>query len=171
MSELFKGLASMTFWEYFADFHGSLAMFSLVLFGAGIVLYKVALKDTRFVPWLKNALLVLFLNLVALDIAGLTAYVPYRAPTDTSPRTILKSIEYTRWLHTIVFEHKEFLAFAPPIIILVAYLITKKLGTDFNSKDASFLRKSIIFSLVISLIFVLLVAGEAVIVTKAQHIR
>lgn len=171
MSELFKGLASLTFWEYFADFHGTLAMLSLVLFGAGIVLYKVALKDTGFVAWLKNVLLVLFFNLVALDIAGLTAYVPYRAPTDTSPRTILKSIESTKWLHTIVFEHKEFLAFAPPLIILVAYLITKRLGSDFNSKDAKYYRKAVIFSLVIALIFTLLVAGEAVLVTKAQPVR
>lgn len=171
MNEFIQGLSTLTFWEKIADFHGTLSMLSLVLFGAGIVLYKVVKADTKYLPWLKNTLLALFFNLLFLDIIGLTIYVPYRTTEGLSPRTLLKASEHTKWFHTIIFEHKEFLAFAPPIIILVAYLVTQKLDNKFNSKENIYLRKSVIFSLVIALIAVLLVAGEAVLVTKAQPLK
>lgn len=171
MNEFIQGLSTLTFWEKIADLHGTMSMLSLILFGAALVLYKVSTIDIKFLPWLKNILLLLFSNLLFLDFVGLTIYAPYRTTEVLSPRTILKSSEATSWLHTIVFEHKEFLAFAPPLIILVAYLVTSTLGNKFNSKQMNYLRYSIIFSLVISLVLVLLVAGEAVLVTKAQPLK
>lgn len=167
--EVFNNILALSFWEKFANFHGMLAMTSLILFGAGIVLYFVAQKSERFVPWLKGVLLFLLIDLIILDIAGLLVYMPYRA--SGGQRTILKASESTRWLHSVVFEHKEFLAFAPPLIILAAFLVTNFLGEYFSTAKASRLRKSVIFSLVSALALVLLVAGEAVLVSKAAPVK
>lgn len=167
--DVFVKLFNLPFWEKFADFHGLLSMLSLILFGAAIVLYFVVKKGNNFYTWLKNILLLLFINLLLLDIAGLTVYVPYRA--EEGPRTFLKSSESTAWLHSVIFEHKEFLAFAPPLIILTVFLVTKTLRANFRDESNSKLSKSVIFGLIISLIFVLIVAAEAVLVTKAAPVR
>lgn len=167
--ETVVNLLNLPFWSKFADIHGFLAMLSLVLFGAGIVLYFAVKKNIEFVSWLKAVLIVLFADLVLLDIFGLTVYIPYR--TEGGPRSILKASEATAWLHGVVFEHKEFLAFAPPLIILVAFIITRMLGKNFNNENVAFLRRSVIFSLVVALIFVLLVAAEGVIVTKVAPVE
>lgn len=167
--ETFGKISAMSFWEKFVNLHGLLAMLSLILFGAGITLYFATKKDSGFIVWLKNTLLLLFIDLVLLDIAGLLVYIPYRA--SGGPRTVLKASQSTAWLHSVIFEHKEFLAFAPPFIILTAYLLTRVLGKHFNDKKMLALRKSVIFSLISALIIVLLVAFEAVLVTKAAPVK
>ena len=169
MIETIKNLLDIPFWSKFADLHGFWAMLSLILFGAGIVLYFIVKKHAEFISWLKMVLALLFANLVLLDIFGLTVYIPYR--TEGGPRTILKASEATAWLHGVVFEHKEFLAFAPPLIILVAFVVTETLGKNFNDENTRLLRKSVIFSLIIALIFVLMVAAEGVLVTKVAPVE
>lgn len=164
MAELITGLSKLTFWSWLADSHGSLAMLSLVLFGAGIILCLLANKIDFVTRWLKITLMLLFADLVLLDIFGLTIYIPYRA--EGGPRSLLKSSPDLSWLHDIIFEHKEFLAFAPPILILVALLIVSQMGKEFSDPGNKYLWLSVISALVISLIFVLIVAGEAVLVTK-----
>ena len=144
-------------------------MFSLILFGAGIVLYFVVKKSSNFIVWLQSALLLLFINLVLLDTAGLMAYIPYRA--SDGPRTTLMASESTAWLHSIIFEHKEFLAFAPPLLILVAFLLAYFLRKNFNDEKVPALRRSLLFSLISALVLVLLVAAEAVFVTKAAPLK
>ena len=166
--EVFSKLLAFSFWEKFADIHGMLAMFSLILFGAGIVLYFAARKSANFIGWLKAALMLLFVDITLLEIAGLTIYIPYRAPG--GPRSILKASEATAWLHGDIFEHKEFLAFGPMLLVLVAFIVVSILGKNFNDEKVSTLRKSVIFSLVLALIFVLIVAAEGVIVTKAAPV-
>ena len=166
--ELFEKVAQIPFWSKFANLHGLLATLSLLLFGAAIILYFVLKKYQGVFGLFKNVLLTLFINLLALDIFGLMVYVPYRA--ECGPRTLLKASEETSWLHTIVFEHKEFLAFAPLLLILVAFIVVSILGKHFNDERVSTLRKSVIFSLVLALIFVLIVAAEGVIVTKAAPV-
>ena len=166
--EVFSKLLAFSFWEKFADIHGMLAMLSLILFGAGIVLYFAARKNGDFIGWLKTTLMLLFIDITLLDVAGLTVYIPYRA--EGGPRSILKASEATAWLHTDIFEHKEFLAFAPLLLILVAFIVVSILGKHFNDERVSTLRKSVIFSLVLALIFVLIVAAEGVIVTKAAPV-
>ena len=166
--EVFSNLLAFSFWEKFANVHGMLAMFSLILFGAGIILYFASRKNDGFIGWLKTSLMLLFANLVLLDIFGLTVYIPYRA--EGGPRSLLKASESTAWLHSDIFEHKEFLAFAPMILILVAFIVVSILGKNFNSDRVSTLRKSVIFSLIAALIFVLIVAAEGVIVTKAAPV-
>ena len=167
--EVFSRLLALSFWEKFANIHGMLAMLSLILFGAGIILYFIVRKSGNFITWLQGVLLLLFVNLILLDAVGLSVYVPYRA--EGGPRSVLKASESTAWLHTVIFEHKEFLAFAPPLIILTAFLVTKALGKNFNEEKVSSIRKSVIFSLVVALIFVLIVAAEAVMVTKAAPVK
>ena len=167
--DVFVKLFNLSFWEKFADFHGLLSMLSLILFGAGIILYFVVRKSNNFFSWFKNILLTLFIDLVLLDTAGLTVYIPYRA--EGGPRTILKASEATAWYHTVIFEHKEFLAFAPPLIILTVYLVAKTLGSNFNDDSNSKLRKAVLFGLIASLVFVLIVAAEAVLVTKTAPVR
>ncbi len=169
MIETITNLLNLPFWSKFADLHGFLAMLSLILFGAGIILYFIVKKHVEFISWLKITLILLFADLVLLDIFGLTVYIPYRA--EGGPRTILKASEATAWLHGVVFEHKEFLAFAPPLIILVAFIVTETLGKKLNNENVRLLRKSVIFSLIVALIFVLMVAAEGVIVTKAAPVE
>jgi len=167
--DVFSKLLALSFWEKLVNSHGFLAMFSLILFGAGIVLYFVVKKSSYFIVWLQSVLLLLFINLVLLDIAGLIVYVPYRA--SGGPRTLLMASESTAWLHSVIFEHKEFLAFAPPLLILVAFLLAYFLRKNFNDEKVATLRKAVIFSLILALIFVLIVAAEGVIVTKAAPVR
>lgn len=169
MFEVLSHLLSLTFWDKLANVHGLLSMLALILFGAGILLYFVVRKSANFAPWLRNILLILFINLAILDIAGLTVYVRYRA--SGGPRDFLKSSESTAWLHNIIFEHKELLAFAVPLLILVAFFVTRILGDKFNDESLSPLRKSVIFSLVLGLIFVLVIAAEAVLVTKVAPVK
>ena len=115
----------------------------------GLILYFIVKKHVEFISWLKITLILLFADLVLLDIFGLTVYIPYRA--EGGPRTILKASEATAWLHGVVFEHKEFLAFAPPLIILVAFIVTETLGKKLNNENVRLLRKSVIFSFVASI--------------------
>lgn len=164
MVELFEGLSKFSFWSWFANSHGSLAMISLILFGAGIVLYFLSSKIDLAIKWLRVVLSLLFADLVLLDIFGLTVYIPYRE--EGGPRSILKASEDFAWLHNIIFEHKEFLAFAPPILVLVALAAVSQLGAKFGNPGNKYLRLSVITALILSLIFVLIVAGEAVLVTK-----
>jgi len=108
----------------------------------------------------------LFINIFLLDILGLTIYAPYRA--EGGPRTLLKASSENAWLHNIVFEHKEFLAFAPLVLTFCAFFVVLKLGDSFSDNEANkWLRKSVLFSLILALVFVLIVAAEATLVTKA----
>lgn len=166
MDILIRNITALPFWSKFADTHGMFAMISLILFGAALVLYW--LNDSAKTQWLKNVLLVLFINISVLDLFGLIVYIPYRA--EGGPRTILKSSETTSWLHSIIFEHKEFLAFAPVVLIFAAFSVTAMLGSSFNDKKYVYLRKSVLAALILSLVFVLTVAAEAVMVTKTAPI-
>ena len=166
--EVFTKLLAFSFWEKFANSHGMLAMISLILFGSSVILFFAARKSDAFIRWLKASLMFLFANRVLLDIFGLTVYIPYRV--EGGPRSLLKASEATAWLHGDIFEHKEFLAFAPVLLILVAFIVVNILGKNFNSEKVSTLRTSVIFSLILALIFVLIVAAEGVIVTKAAPV-
>jgi len=64
-----------------------------------------------------------------------------------------------------VFEHKEFLALVPVVLILVATIIVFKQNKSF--KNSTGLRKIVLFAVLTALFYVLVVAAEAVLVTKA----
>lgn len=160
-------LSHLSSWEVLGDFHGFLAMLSLVLFGAAIVLYFSLEKIQPAMTWLRNILIALFVDLATLDMFGLFIYVPYR--TKGGPRTMLLSSENTAWLHEIVFEHKEFLAFAPPLLILVACIIVINQGAKFSTRP--YVKKAVLFSIFAALFLVLIVAAEAVLVTKVAPLK
>lgn len=168
MAEFLIKVFQIPFWSKFADFHGFLAMTSLILFGAALVLYFLYNRHTDILKWLKTVSLLLFINILTLEIAGMAIYVPYRA--EGGPRSILKSSEELAWLHNTVFEHKEFLAFAPLVLTLTAFLIIRKLGDNFGENRYLWLRKSVLVSFLLALIFVLIIAAEAVLVTKAAPV-
>jgi len=169
MNELVSNIIDLPFWEKFADLHGFLAMLALLIFGASFVLFSLSAKVNSNVRMLKAALTALFLNLLLLDIVGLTVYVPYRSLG--GPKTILLASETTAWLHNIVFEHKEFLAFAPLILSFTALVVVAKLEDSFGDNEKyEWSRRAVLACLVLSLIFVLTVAAEAVLVTKAAPV-
>lgn len=169
MAELINGLQRISFLSHLANFHGTLAMLSLILFGASIILYFFTVKLQTSISWLKNTLAVLFIDLILLNIAGLITYIPYRGVG--GPKSVLVASANTAWLHNVIFEHKEFLAFAPPLLIFSAMFIVLKLGKSFgDDKKVHYLRLAVISSILLSLLFVLIVAGEAVLVTKTAPI-
>lgn len=168
-SEFAEKILTLSYWEIMSDIHGGLSMFSLILFGGVITLYFSLGKFAKAFNWFKTIVVLLFTSIFLLDFMGLFIYRPYRAKTDFSPRTILKASEETSWLHTIVFEHKEHLAFAPLIIMLVVAIIVVSQGKSLSSK--SLLKRVVLFGIVTSLVYVLVVAAEAVLVTKTAPLR
>lgn len=168
MEVLIENVVNMPVWSKMANLHGMLAMLSLILFGASFVLLTLPSNSKKTTDWLKHTLLLLFTTLLFLDLFGLMVYVPYRV--EGGPRTILKSSEATDWLHSVVFEHKEFLAFAPVILIFAAYFVVVQLDEKLFDNKNVYLKRSVLISLLLSLIFVLTVAGEAVLVTKVVPI-
>lgn len=169
MTEFINGIIKIPFWSKFADLHGMLGMLSLILLGAALTLYLLSERAKAAVGWLKTILLLLFFDVLLLDIFGLIVYIPYRAKGGA--KFDLIGSETTAWLHEIVFEHKEFLAFAPLIMTIVAFFIIHKLGDNFMDKEKyKWFRLAVLVSLVFSLIFVLTVAAEAVLVTKTAPV-
>lgn len=169
LSEFLDKIFSLTYWEVVGNLHGMLAMLVLILFGAAIALFVALDKFAGAIAWFKRITVWLFAAVAALDAMGLFIYRAYRAKVPDSPRSILKSSPETDWLHSIVFEHKEFLAFVPLVILLTVAIIARKEGEQLLGKPL--LRKVVLFSLIISLIYVLIVAAEAVLVTKAAPLK
>ncbi|MBI2022107.1 hypothetical protein HYS93_04515 [Candidatus Daviesbacteria bacterium] len=166
MEELINGIISIPFISQLANLHGLLAMLSLVFFGSSFALYFFSNKIKDSIRWLKLTLAALFTVLVLLDLMGLIIYVPYRSVGGA--KSLLVASKDTAWLHEIIFEHKEFLAYAPPLLIFSALFIVLKLGDSFtDNQKYRYLRLAVINSSVLALIFVLVVAAEAVLVTKA----
>lgn len=169
MTELLNGLIEIPFWSKLTDFHGMIGMLSLILLGASLAFYFLSDKARTAIGWLKTTLLLLFIDVLLLDILGLIVYIPYRAKGGA--KFDLVGSETTAWLHEIVFEHKEFLAFAPLILTIVAFFIVHKLGDSFVDKEKyKWFRLAVLVSIIFSLIFVLTVAAEAVLVTKTAPV-
>src|SRR3990167_5238476 len=167
MTEFFRHLSELSPRELIADTHGGLAMLALILFGASLVLIRSLGGFTAAAHWLRKVLALLWIDLIVLNLIGLLIYIPYRATG--GPRSTLLSSESTAWYHQILFEHKEFLAFAPMMLILAALWITNLKGDSLSTDKQA--RRALAFSVVTALIFVLVVAAEAVLVTKAAPLR
>ena len=164
-----RGLFSLSYWDMLADVHGMFAMLMLILFGAAIGLYFSLDKFAKAVHWLKYVLFALLVNVAIVDIIGLYIYGAYRA--EGGPRTLLKSSVDTSWLHTILFEHKEMLAYAPFVVILTALVIVAVLREEIRAHEYRRLRLIVLFAIILSLAFVLTIAGEAVLITKVAPLR
>jgi hypothetical protein len=169
LAEFFEKVFTLGYWEVMSDIHGGLSMLSLVLFGASFALYFSLDKFSQAIKWLQRTVLLLLADIAVLDVMGLFIYRPYRAPVADSPRSILKSSEATAWLHSTVFEHKEFLAFAPLVIMAVAAVIIFTQGKQLRNNPV--LKRVVLFSIISALVMVLVVATEAVLVTKTAPLR
>jgi uncharacterized membrane protein len=169
VEELFTGLLSLSYWDLFADVHGFLAMLLLILFGVALGLYFALDKFAQATHWLRYTLYALVVNLVIVDIMGLYIYGAYRA--EGGPRTLLKASPDTSWLHTILFEHKEMLAYAPWLLVLTALVIVSVMQDRLRAPEHRALRMLVVFCIALSLVYVLTIAGEAVLVTKAAPLR
>ncbi len=165
MSEFLDKLFSLRYWEVMSDLHGFFSMLAMVLFGASIVLLFSLDKFDKAIKWLKTTVIGLLTTVALLESSGLFIYRPYRTKAVPSPRTLLKSSPDTKWLHSYVFEHKEHLAYAPLLIIITALVLLYTQGDTLKKKPK--LKKVLIFSLVAALVYLLVVAAEAVLVTKA----
>lgn len=167
MSEFINNLLSLSKLEVLSDIHGALSMLALFLFGASFALYFSLNKFASAIKWLKGVLILLAFNLIALDAFGLIIYAPYRGKN--GPKEALISLESTAWIHKTLFEHKEFLAFAPMLIIITTAIVVWKYGSKLTSDKQ--MKRFVLFSLIASVIFVAVVAAEAVIITKAAPLR
>lgn len=163
-------MLELSYWDWLSDIHGGLSMSTLILFGAAITLYFSLDKFAKAWEWLRNVAIALAVNVALLDFMGLFIYRPYREKVSgLSPRTLLKADPDTAWLHTIIFEHKEHLAFAPLLVMIVVAMVLTAQGRSI--KDKKSLRKVILFGIIASLVMVLVVAAEAVLVTKVQPLK
>ncbi len=169
LSEFFDHIFNLSFFEVWTDIHGGFAMLSMILFGGAITLSFSLNKFAKAYHWLKNTLYWLAGTVTALDVLGLFVYRPYRAAVPDSPRSLLKASEETSWLHGIIFEHKEMLAFAPMLMLIAALMIVAHEGR--NIKNNTVLKNVVRYLLIASLIMVLVVAAEAVLVTKAAPLK
>ena len=169
LAEFIDRISSLSFFEVWASIHGSLAMLALALFGGAITLSYSLDKFARAYQWLRNTLYWLAGTVVALDALGLFIYRPYRESVPDSPRSILKASEETSWLHGVVFEHKEMLAFAPMVMLITALMIVIYEGKSLKNNPV--MKNAVRYLLITSLVFVLVVAAEAVLVTKAAPLK
>lgn len=167
MDELLEGLGTLTLKEVYLNIHGALAMASLILFGALIALILLWKKNPNLTDKIKKLWAWQLATITSLYLMGLFVYIPYRGKGGAK-YTLVANHE-TAWLHEIVFEHKEFLALAPLILAVVGLWITWKLGRD--KANAPTVRNIGLFCAIAGLVLLLLVAAEAVLVTKVAPVR
>ena len=165
MSEFFDKIFSLNYWEVMSDLHGFMSMLALVFFGAAIMMLVTINKNPDAVKWLKRLMSWLIVTVAMLESSGMFIYRPYRTKDVPSPRTFLKSSEETKWLHSIIFEHKEHLAYGPLLLLIVGTVLVFTQGEELKRRPK--LRKVLLFTLVTALVYLLIVAAEAVLVTKA----
>lgn len=165
--ELLNGLGGLTTREILLDIHGGLAMLSMIFYGGLIATSIYWKKYQTLIDAIKKLWIWQIVVVGALYILGLLMYIPYRAKGGA--KSTLVGNETTVWLHKIVFEHKELLALAPLILAIVAYWVVNKIGTDSNQKQL--VRRISLFCAVAGLLTLLLVATEAVLVTKVAPVK
>jgi len=162
------GLFSLSRIEFIASFHGLIATVVLILFGMGIAFTGILQRNVAFLKPLKVVLLILLVLMIVHTFLGFVIYVPYRA--EGGPRTII--LESDRpWLHEFIFEHKEFLAYLPWLLVLVATVMVYYLGARLADTGYNALRLVVIAALIIALVYTLVVSAEAVLVTKFAPLK
>lgn len=154
---------NFTFNEIIGNLHGLWATLSLAFFGAAIVLLVILPKYPDVLRWLRVVLWALLADVIILILNGLWLYIPYRAKGGARD-AILAS---TRpWIHQVLFEHKEFVAYAPWLLIVAAIGIVLAYGATLAKPEQSLMRRTALWSVVLAMILILVVSAEAVIVTK-----
>jgi hypothetical protein len=152
-----------TFNEILGNLHGLWATLSLAFFGAAIVLLAILPKYPEVLRWLRGVLWVLLADVVVLTLNGLWLYIPYRAKGGARD-AILESAR--PWVHQVLFEHKEFVAYAPWLLVVSAIGIVLVYGAALAKPEQSLMRRTALWSVVVAMVLILVVSAEAVVVTK-----
>lgn len=152
-----------TFNEILGNLHGLWATLSLAFFGSAIVLLAILPKYPDVLRWLKGVLWALLADVVILTLNGLWLYIPYRAKGGARD-AILESAR--PWVHRVLFEHKEFVAYAPWLLIVAAIGIVLVYGRELAKPEQSLMRRTALWSVVLAMVLILVVSAEAVVVTK-----
>lgn len=134
---------------------------ALFLLAIGLAFHRM--PDLLF---FRRILLILFLAVFLVTWLGLFVYVPYRSPGNA--RSVL--LETRPELHKIVFEHKEFAAYAVWLLLLVALIGVWSLSNDeYHTTPRA--HTLIRFCLIAAFAITLLVSVEGLIVTTAAPVQ
>lgn len=151
--------------EALAILHGFLGtVFLMGFFGAFAELIELTNAGIRRI---KLGVLLMFVTSVLLDISGAIIYVYYRAPGPESARSkILASA--TPWVHTVLFEFKEFIGIYVPIILVVAVYLAWHHAPEIRSNAS--IRTMLSTLLLLATLVALLTFGLGAYVTKVQSL-
>ena len=149
--------------EFLAILHGFLGTIFLMGFsGAFAELIELTKAGVRRI---KLGTLAMFITSVLIDITGAVLYVYYRAPVPESARSKILASP-TPWVHTVLFELKEFVGIFVPVILLVAVYIAWRHAPEIETDSK--IRRMLTALLLIATLVTLLTFGLGAYVTKVQ---
>lgn len=161
--ELVNAIQSVPIIGRVLSFHGLLGISSLGLLVLALMGALDFERKAFSLFWLRLILVNLTLILFLATVWGSLAYIPYRAPG--GPRSFIIESEKP-WMHEVVFEHKEFIAFLPWLLALTATVVTFLLGNTLLEKDNQLLLLAVRYSLLLSVAITLVIIIEGALVTR-----
>jgi hypothetical protein len=169
--DFFRNVFGFPVAEQIANLHGLFSTLALLAFGAifaVIILICKGHEQERLHKPLAYLLGIQILLMGLLSVAGIVAYVAYRTPGGA--RDFLQGSLGTTWLHTIVFEYKEYLgAITPWLLIMVAFFLVLNLGPRLYKNKVAL--NFVLASNIVSAVFLVLVAALAVLVAKVAPLQ
>jgi len=168
--EFFNHIFSLPLAEWVADIHGLLATLALLVFGA-IIAIALLLKrngEKNLHKPLTCLLGIQTLLVGAVSAAGIVAYVAYRTPGGA--REFLLNSTETNWLHSIVFEYKEYLCgITPWLLMIIAFFVAVSLGQRLHQNKAAL--NFILAGTVVSTFFQIITTVLATLVGKIAPLQ
>jgi hypothetical protein len=169
--DFFRNIFNFPLAEQVANLHGLFSTLALIGFGAVFVLIILIRKgygQEKLHKPLAYVLGIQTLLIGLLSTTGIVAYVAYR--TNGGARSFLLSTPGTAWLHNLVFEYKEYLGgVAPWLLIMVAFFLVLYLGPRLYQNKVA--QRFILASNIVSIIFLIIVATLAVLVSKIAPLQ
>jgi hypothetical protein len=169
--EFFRNIFGFPLAEQIANLHGLFSTLALLAFGAifaVIILIRKGYGQQNLHKPLAYLLGIQTLLIGLLSTSGIVAYVAYR--TNSGARSFLLNTPGTTWLHNIVFEYKEYLGgITPWLLIMIAFFLVLYLGPRLYQNK--FAQRFILASNIVSVIFLIIVAALAVLVSKVAPLQ
>src|SRR3989338_2169793 len=147
--------------DILAIIHGFLG--TLFLMGFSGALAELIELTNAGIRRIKLGVVVMFITSILIDISGAILYVYYRAPLPESARSKILASS-TPWIHTILFELKEFIGVYVPVILIVAVYMTWRHASEINSDRT--IRIILATLLLLATLVALLTFGLGAYVTK-----
>jgi hypothetical protein len=168
--EFLNNILNLPLAEKVADLHGLFATLSLLVYGAIVTIILLVKKNEA--GNLHKPLICLLgvqtLLVGATSTAGIVAYVAYR--TAGGAREFLINNPETAWLHSIVFEYKEYLCgITPWLLMMVAFLVAVSMRRSLYGNKP--VLRYILISTIVSAVFLLLTSSLAVLVAKVAPLQ